>query len=199
MGVQRGIIRKWRSMKPTCSCSGVMTSGQACAGPKTSCDGSRRRTPNCRSEREGGPQQNRCAVRRVVFTGRRGRCICVRVGPFLDGARGHFVQRRAVAGMLVGRCADGLVGKQVGAGAGAARSVVFGCGDQKLARRVERVRVPAGREHALPPECATTDVVGIFRRRDAIIRLLLFWPSTTTNGPNHAGTWAEILAACRKG
>jgi hypothetical protein len=26
-------------------------------------------------------------------------------------------------------------------------------------------------------------VVGIFRRRDAIIRLMLFWPSTTTNGP----------------
>jgi hypothetical protein len=33
-------------------------------------------------------------------------------------------------------------------------------------------------------------VVGIFRRRDVIIRLKLFWPSTTTNGPNHAGTWA---------
>ena len=50
-------------------------------------------------------------------------------------------------GVLVGSGGDGLVGEQVGAGA--ARCVVLGCGDQELAGRVEGVRVPAGGEHAL--------------------------------------------------
>ena len=42
---------------------------------------------------------------------------------------------------------DGLVGDQVGAGAPGC--VVLGCGDEELAGRVERVRLPAGGEHAL--------------------------------------------------
>ena len=65
----------------------------------------------------------------------------------VQGAQGHRVQRRPDGRVLICRLGDGLVGDQVGAGT--AGGVVFGCGDQELARRVQRVGMPSGGEHAL--------------------------------------------------
>src|SRR5207248_7175970 len=68
-------------------------------------------------------------------------------GALGEGTPGYLVQLRAQRCVTACRLGYSLVGDQVGAGA--ARNVVLGCGDEELARCVERVRLPAGREHAL--------------------------------------------------
>ena len=67
---------------------------------------------------------------------------------------------RAQGGVPGGGVGDGLVGEEVGAGA--ARCVVFGGGDEELAGGVEFVGVPAGGEHAL-----AEDEVDVFAFADA--------------------------------